>query len=85
MSNQELHTLQRMYDKWERDVLERGRLVGKSNAILTVLEARHIPVSPEAAARIQGTADLRTLTTWLIRAVSAATVDEVFEPPVAVA
>jgi hypothetical protein len=56
-----------------------GRAEGEADAVLTFLETRGIPVPDEARARITGCTDLDQLKTWVRRAVTAATVDELFD------
>ncbi|MFB7595502.1 hypothetical protein [Streptomyces sp. NPDC056160] len=57
---------------------EQGRAQGRAEDILLVLEQRGIDVSEEAHSRVTGCDDPDILRTWLLRAVTAATVDEVF-------
>jgi predicted transposase/invertase (TIGR01784 family) len=58
---------------------ESGFSEGKANSILAVLATRGIAVDDAAAARILGCADGALLDAWLIRAVTAGRVEEVFE------
>jgi hypothetical protein len=55
-----------------------GKTVGKAEALLTVLRARHLLVDEATRARIDACADPLTLDRWIVRAVSATTLDEVF-------
>jgi hypothetical protein len=63
--------------------LEQGRAEGraqeKAQSILEVFEARDIPVSAEHRERILACTDLATLSTWLKRAVTVASADELLE------
>jgi hypothetical protein len=55
-----------------------GRAEGEAKALLAVLEARGLTVSVEAKARILGCADPSLLEAWVRRAVTVASVDELF-------
>lgn len=55
-----------------------GRVEGEAEAVLKVLAARAVTVPDEARARIAGCTDLDQLDTWLTRAVSISTIDELF-------
>jgi Uma2 family endonuclease len=56
---------------------------GFREAVLALLQARAIPVSDEARARVEACMETTTLRRWLLRATTAASVDEIFsaEPP----
>jgi hypothetical protein len=56
---------------------DEGRSEGKAQALLTVLRARGIEVSPEMQAHILACTDLAVLDGWLARAVAAKSADEV--------
>jgi hypothetical protein len=56
----------------------KGRSEGEARAILRVLERRGLPVSSEQRSRVLSCADLTILEAWLDRAVTAASIDEVF-------
>jgi hypothetical protein len=58
----------------------RGKAQGEAQAVLTVLDARGVPVSEAIRERILACTDLTQLDTWLRRAVTAATADEVIHP-----
>jgi len=60
--------------------MDLGRTAGKAEAILAVLRVRGIDLDAEAVARITGETDLGRLETWLVKAVTAQTLREVFEP-----
>jgi hypothetical protein len=55
-----------------------GEAKGRAEAILEVLEARGLRVSDEARARILACTDGAQLNTWLRKAATATTVDQVF-------
>jgi hypothetical protein len=57
-----------------------GEAAGEVRAVLTVLAARDIDVSDHARARITGCTDLDQLETWVRRAVTATSVNDLFEP-----
>jgi predicted transposase YdaD len=54
----------------------KGRVEGAARALLQILTARGLPVSVDARARIVTCDDLAQLDTWLARAVTVASVDE---------
>ena len=58
----------------------RGQAVGEAQAVLTVLDARGIPVAKAVRERILACTDLTQLDTWLRRVATAATADEVIHP-----
>jgi len=55
-----------------------GEAEGKVTAVLAVLEAREVAVSEEARARISECGDIEVLDTWIRRAVTVSTADELF-------
>ena len=57
---------------------EEGRAEGRAEALLAVFEARRLHVSNEARDRILACTDSEQLDVWIRRAVSVATVDELF-------
>lgn len=62
-----------------REMLEaRGELRGEARALLAVLAARRLNVDENARARVQACTDASTLDRWVTRAVTAATLDDVF-------
>jgi hypothetical protein len=63
-----------------READARGRALGEGQAVLTVLDARGVPVSEAIREQILACTDLTQLDTWLRRAVTAATDDEVIHP-----
>jgi hypothetical protein len=56
----------------------RGEARGEAKAVITVLEARGVTVSGEDRERIVGCADPVLLDVWVRRAITAATVDDLF-------
>ena len=60
-----------------QQIFDEGIEQGKAQSVLAILAARGVPVSEEAQARIRACGDLRRLDRWLIRAMSAASADEV--------
>jgi hypothetical protein len=56
---------------------QRGEARGEGHAVLTVLDARGIAVPPAVRERILACTDLAQLDTWLRRATTASTADEV--------
>ena len=58
-----------------------GRATGKAESVLDVLALRKVPVDGAARARILGEQDVARLERWLKRALSCATVAELFAEP----
>ena len=58
----------------------RGKAQGEARAVLTVLDARGVPVSEAIREQILACTDLTQLDTWLRRVATAATADEVIHP-----
>lgn len=58
--------------------LTEGEAKGEAKALLTVLATRGIDVPDEVRERITGCMDLDQLETWISRAVTATSIDEVF-------
>jgi hypothetical protein len=58
-----------------------GILRGKVEAILAVLAARGVSVGQDARARILACKDAATLDRWIVRAVTAASAEEIFSEP----
>ena len=56
-----------------------GRVEGAATALLEVLAARGITISDAARARIVECADTELLRTWIRRAATAHTTDELFD------
>jgi hypothetical protein len=57
---------------------EAGRAEGEARAVLTVLEARGLEISPEIRDRISDCTDLEVLERWVRRAVTVASAEELF-------
>lgn len=56
-----------------------GQAEGKADAIFLVLQARGLPVPDDVRRRVLSCSDLDTLSGWLERAVTVASIDAVFE------
>jgi predicted transposase YdaD len=59
--------------------LSEGRAAGLSRAVLRVLEHRSVPVSEPVRARLEATRSEHQLQRWLERALTASSVDDVFD------
>jgi hypothetical protein len=68
----------KLMSSWQRGSYEKGRAAEKAADVLDVLDARGLAVSTDQRERIVSCADLDVLKTWLRRAVTAATTDELF-------
>lgn len=55
-----------------------GRVEGRAESLLTVLELRGVRLTPEARERIDACRDAETLRTWLTRAMTADSSEDVF-------
>ncbi len=62
--------------RWVEGRVE-GKVEGKVEAILAVLAARGVAVGQEARARIEACKDAATLDRWIVRAVTAASAEEI--------
>jgi hypothetical protein len=60
-----------------QNIRTEGEAKGEAKAVLRVLDARGIPVPDEARATISGCSDTDVLDTWLDRAITATSIDEV--------
>ncbi|MCC5574312.1 Yae1 family protein [Microtetraspora sp. AC03309] len=58
--------------------LQEGRAEGEAAAILAVLDARGLEISPDARDRITRCSDLHQLETWIRRAVTVTSADDIF-------
>ncbi|WP_394821197.1 hypothetical protein [Pendulispora albinea] len=58
--------------------MEKGQATGQAKAVVAVLEARQIHVPDDARDRILACSDLAVLERWVRRAVTVASVDELF-------
>jgi hypothetical protein len=56
-----------------------GKAEGKAEAIVAILTARGIPLDDARRARITGCSDAATLDRWLVRAISASSVEDVVD------
>ena len=65
--------------------LKRGRreglVKGQRQALLTLLAARNLAVSPALLARVEACAELARLERWIIRAATAPSADEALSEP----
>jgi hypothetical protein len=69
--------LRNLSDQYKAEHQARGEALGEAQAILTVLEERGVPLSDHIRDRIMACADTDQLATWLRRAVTAATAEDV--------
>ena len=60
-----------------KKLIAKGRAEGRAHAILDVLEARGVHVSDEARARVLACTDAAQLATWLRKAATATSIDQV--------
>lgn len=58
-----------------------ARIESQVESVLTVLQARGIAVSDAARERIRTQTDLELLKRWLVKAVDAKSIDDVFDDP----
>jgi hypothetical protein len=63
-----------------RDAKAEGKAEGKAETVLAVLSARGLAVSESARAQISTQTNLSVLERWVVRAATAASVDEVLAP-----
>ncbi|MEV8398927.1 hypothetical protein [Streptomyces niveus] len=61
------------------EIREEGRAEGRARDILLVLEARGIMVSDDVRERIGSCRDSALMKSWFERAVTASSVEEIFE------
>ncbi|GAA4531763.1 hypothetical protein [Nonomuraea ferruginea] len=69
----------RYQSEFAQQLREEGQVRGETRSILLLLERRGVAVDEAARARIEGCAEVARLDTWLVRAMSVATVDELFD------
>jgi hypothetical protein len=67
-----------VHSPFAKEHFGRGKAEGEAEAILLVLEARGIDVTPEDRARITACTDLAQLKTWVTRAATAKIVGDLF-------
>ena len=65
---------------FQSDVARLNQARGKAEGVLRVLAARNITVTDEQRAHVLACRDLEQLDRWLIRAATATTATDVFEP-----
>ena len=70
---------QKGLDEGRQKGLDEGRAEGRAMAVLDLLAARGVSVSPEARQRILSCTDKSTLVLWLERAARATHISEVLE------
>ena len=70
---------EKLMSSWQRGSFEKGRAESRADDILDVLQTRGLSVTDEQRERIMSTSDLELLKTWLRRAVTVASVDQLFE------
>ncbi len=68
----------RYQGEYAHSLAAQGRVEGKADSVLMVLEARKVEVGAESRGRISGCTDVEQLNHWLRRAVTAASVDDLF-------
>ncbi len=77
-----LHAMLKNYE-WQSDFAKKhrgeGRTEGQAEAVLTVLRTRGMSIDAEHQERIQACGDSEQLDSWLQRAVTASSLDEIFE------
>jgi hypothetical protein len=66
------------FRRYRAEGFARGFARGMARSVLIVLEARGLPVSDEVRERVGACKDVQRLEHWLVRAVTAESVDEVF-------
>jgi hypothetical protein len=64
--------------KWVREWMDQGRAEEASKVVLRILSNRRIPVSDEAEVRISECAELDVLETWIDKAITVTSADELF-------
>lgn len=65
------------FEKFKQEVYRQGMSRGKADGVLEVLAAKGIPVPDSIREQIRSCTDLDTLHRWMIRAVTAATAEDV--------
>jgi hypothetical protein len=68
----------RYYDQGEAEGEAKGKAQGEAMAVLAVLDARGIKVSDKVRERVYESTDLGQLETWIRRAATASTADDLF-------
>ncbi|GAB3961723.1 hypothetical protein GCM10029978_014650 [Actinoallomurus acanthiterrae] len=67
-----------VYSPFAREHFGRGKTEGEVDALLTVLEGRHIELPESARARICASTDVEEIKAWIKRASVATSIDELF-------
>ncbi len=65
-------------DRGRKEGIQEGRAKGEVAAILAVLDARGLEISADARDRITHCSDLQQLETWIRRAATAESADDIF-------
>ncbi|GLW97653.1 hypothetical protein [Microtetraspora sp. NBRC 16547] len=65
-------------DRGRQEGLQEGRAEGEAAAVLAVLDARGLEISPDARDRITRCSDLHQLEAWIRRAVTVTSADDLF-------
>jgi hypothetical protein len=76
-----MHAIARRYGNqsdFARHYFSQGEARGEARAVLAILTARGIDVADQARERIAACTDIERLDTWIQRAVTATTVDDLF-------
>jgi len=66
--------LERVYERWERKTLARGKAEGKAEAVLAVLDARGLAVTSAQRKQVLACTDAALLDAWLRAAVTTSSV-----------
>lgn len=67
-----------LFKRWYAEGREEGRVEAKAEALLVLLQARGLPITDEASAKVHKCTDIAVLDAWFRRAATATTIDEVF-------
>jgi hypothetical protein len=78
-ARRELEALMARTYQYQSDFARRYVSQGRAEDVLTVLDARGVAVPDDARSRITGCTDPSQLSTWLRRAVTAESVDDLFD------
>lgn len=67
-----------IYTPWSKKAYAEGEADGERDAVLLILKARALAITDEQRRRIQSCTDLSQLKSWVERAATASTTDELF-------
>jgi hypothetical protein len=73
-----ISTAPRLPDRFTKPIEDAAEARGGSKALLLVIDARGLEISDEQRDRVQACTDLALFHTWLARAATATTAEEVF-------